>query len=43
MIVTEEQAIMAIMAASHWRFEPGRFNGKAVEVLMPWMIDFWIR
>lgn len=33
----------AIIAASQWRFEPGHFNGKPVDVLVTLMIDFWIR
>lgn len=33
----------AIVAASQWRFEPGRLNGQAVDVLVTLVIDFWIR
>ena len=29
-------------AASQWRFEPGRLNGKPVDVLVTLMLDFWI-
>jgi len=30
-------------AASQWRFEPGRLNGKPVDVLVTLMLDFWIQ
>jgi TonB family protein len=30
-------------AASQWRFEPGRVNGKPVDVLVTLMLDFWIQ
>jgi periplasmic protein TonB len=33
----------AIMAASQWRFEPGRLAGSPVDVLVTVMLDFWIR
>jgi protein TonB len=33
----------AIIAASQWRFEPGRLLGKPVDVLVTVMLDFWIR
>ena len=33
----------AIIAASRWRFEPGRLAGAPVDVLVTIMIDFWIR
>jgi hypothetical protein len=33
----------AIIAASQWRFEPGRLSGKPVAVLVTVMLDFWIR
>ncbi len=33
----------AILATSQWRFEPGRMNGKPVNVLVTVMIDFLIR
>jgi protein TonB len=33
----------AIIAASQWRFEPGRLAGKPVDVLVTVMLDFWIR
>ena len=33
----------AIIAASQWRFEPGRLAGKPVNVLVTVMLDFWIR
>jgi TonB family protein len=36
----DEQAILAI---DQWRFEPGRMNGKPVNVLVTVMIDFLIR
>ena len=29
-------------AASQWRFEPGRLNGKPVDVLVTLMLDVWI-
>lgn len=33
----------AIIAATQWRFEPGRLSGKPVNVLVTVMLDFWIR
>jgi len=33
----------AILAASQWRFEPGRLAGTPVDVLVTIMLDFWIR
>ena len=33
----------AIIAASQWRFEPGRLAGSPVDVLVTVMLDFWIR
>lgn len=33
----------AIIAASQWRFEPGRLAGTPVDVLVTLMLDFWIR
>jgi periplasmic protein TonB len=33
----------AIIAASQWRFEPGRLSGKPVDVIVTVMLDFWIR
>jgi len=33
----------ATAAASQWRFEPGRLNGKPVDVLVTLMLDFWIQ
>ena len=33
----------AIIAASQWRFDPGRLNGQPVDVLVTLLIDFWIR
>ncbi len=33
----------AIMAASQWRFEPGRFAGEPVDVLVTLVLDFRIR
>jgi len=33
----------AIIAASQWRFEPGRLAGRPVDVLVTVMLDFWIR
>jgi periplasmic protein TonB len=33
----------AIVAASQWRFEPGRLAGSPVDVLVTVMLDFWIR
>ena len=33
----------AIIAASQWRFQPGRLAGRPVDVLVTVMLDFWIR
>ena len=33
----------AMIAASQWRFEPGRLAGQPVDVLVNIMLDFWIR
>jgi TonB family protein len=33
----------AVLAVSQWRFEPGRLGGRAVDVLVTVMLDFWIR
>lgn len=33
----------AVIAASQWRFEPGRLAGKPVDVFVTVMLDFWIR
>jgi protein TonB len=33
----------AVSAVAQWRFEPGRFQGAAVDVLISVMVDFWIR
>jgi TonB family protein len=33
----------AIIAASQWRFEPGRLASRPVDVLVTVMLDFWIR
>ena len=33
----------AIIAASQWRFEPGRLAGRPVDVIVTLMLDFWIR
>jgi len=33
----------AIIAASQWRFEPGRLAGQPVDVIVTLMLDFWIR
>jgi TonB family protein len=33
----------AIIAASQWRFEPGRLAGEPVNVVVTVMLDFWIR
>jgi len=33
----------AIIAASQWRFEPGRLSGKPVDVIVTVLLDFWIR
>lgn len=33
----------AVLAASQWRFEPGRLNGRPVDVLVTLLIDFAIR
>ena len=33
----------AVLAASQWRFEPGRLAGKPVDVLVTIMLNFWIR
>jgi periplasmic protein TonB len=33
----------AVLAASQWRFEPGRLAGAPVDVLVTIWLDFWIR
>jgi TonB family protein len=33
----------AIAAVAEWRFEPGRLNGKPVDVVVTVLLDFWIR
>jgi protein TonB len=33
----------AVVAASQWRFEPGRLAGTPVDVVVTIMLDFWIR
>jgi protein TonB len=33
----------AIIAASQWRFDPGRLGSMPVDVLVTVMLDFWIR